>query len=106
MQKTVLARRATVGALLIASASGCAGNVNLTSALDCAALIPPSVRKPVEDVPPPLDNSVGGWVAVADARSGKLDEANAKTVYVVESVDLCQAESKRLQRRPWWAIFG
>lgn len=106
MQKIALVRLATVGALLIASGSGCAGNVNLNTALDCAALIPPSLRKPVEDVAPPEDNTVGGWVAVADARSGKLDEANARTTYVIESADLCQAESKRLQRRPWWAIFG
>ena len=48
---------------------------------------------------------MGGWVAVADARSGKLDEANRNTAYVIEGADACQAESIRLQRKPWWAIL-
>ena len=72
--------------------------------MNCAALIPPSLRSPVADVPPPEDNTLGGWVAVADARSGKLDEANSRTAFAIESATACQAESERLQRKPWWSL--
>ncbi len=105
MQIKTLATLAIVAASLTVSASGCATSLSLDTALNCAALIPPSLRNPVEDVSPPEDNTVGGWVAVADARSGKLDEANRNTAYVIEGADACQAESIRLQRKPWWAIL-
>ena len=102
----MLVTRAVVAALLTASVSACATRLNLDGAINCAALIPPSLRQPVDDVPPPEDNTVGGWVAVADARSGKLDEANNRTAFVIESATACQSESERLQHKPWWAVFG
>ncbi len=106
MRRLTRVKLASAVALLSVSASGCASVLNLDTALRCEALIPPSLREPVEDVPPPDDNTVGGWVAVADARSGKLDEANRRSQYLVESADSCAREQQRLQRRPWYAFFG
>lgn len=105
MQIRTLVTRASVVVFSIVIVSGCAGSPSPRIALNCAALIPPSVREAVKDVPPPNDNTLSGWVAVADARSGKIDDANRNTRYVVEQADLCQAEAERLNAKPWWKIF-
>lgn len=101
----MLGMRAAVGALLIVSASGCVGGPSLRTAINCAALIPPSIREPVEDVEPPAENTVGAWVATADARSGKLDEANRNTAFLADMADACQAEQGRLARSPPWMFW-
>lgn len=96
---------AFVAVLCGASVSGCAGSPILSSAINCAAFIPNSFLKPVEDVPPPADNSIGGWIAVADARSGKVDDANGRTQAVIETMDQCQAQQERLSRRKFLGLF-
>ena len=106
MRRMMLAMRVCAVVLLTVGGSSCATPLSLNTAIRCAALIPPSLSVPVPDVPPPDDNTVGGWVAVADARSGRLDEANSRTAFVIESATACQAESDRLQRKPWRAVFG
>lgn len=76
------------------------------AALNCAALIGPTLRT---DVPPadlPTENTIGEWVAFGDAQTGKLGDANGRRAAVVEIADRCQAEQERLSRRPWWRVFG
>lgn len=80
--------------------------VTVSGALNCAALIGPTLRA---DVPPadlPAENTVGDWVAFGDAQTAKLEDANGRRAAVVEVADRCQSEAERLTRRPWWRVFG
>jgi hypothetical protein len=79
--------------------------VTASAALNCAALIGPTLRA---DVPPadlPAGNTVGDWVAFGDAQTGKLDDANGRRAAVVEIADRCQAEQERLSRRKFLGLF-
>lgn len=102
MRVTQLVKPVAVGSLLIASVSGCGGSPYLSTALDCSSIIGPSLRADVQDVPPPEENTVGGWVAVADGRSQRIDDANGRKNAVIENVDWCAVQQKRLADRPWY----
>lgn len=81
----------------------CVGGCQTTrvAGIDCAALIGPTLRADVDSAPFPQDNTVGEWVAFADAQTGRLIDANGRRRAVVETVDACQAQQDRLER-PWW----
>lgn len=81
------------------------GNRYLPIALDCSSIIGRSLRDDVEDVPAPTDNVIGEWVGVADARSGRIDDANGRKNTVIENVDWCVAQQKSLGERPWWKLW-
>ena len=85
------------------SVAGCATSPIL-GALNCGALIGPTLRSDVEPAPLP-ENTLGGWVAFGDAQTGRLDDANGRRRAVVEIVDGCQSEQDRLTKRPWWRVF-
>lgn len=105
MRKMMLARRVAVAGLLIVSVSGCWGGISLQGALDCSSIIGPTLREDVEDVPPPDDNSIGGWVAVADARSQGIEDANGRKNTAIENVDWCHAQQERLTRKRFLGLF-
>ena len=86
------------------SVSGCA-TVTASAALNCAALIGPTLRADVEGADLPAGNTVGEWVAFGDAQTGRLDDANGRRRAVVEVVDQCQAEQARLARRKVLGLF-
>lgn len=76
-------------------------------ALDCAGRIPPQLRADTAGAPPPSDNSIGAWVAFADAQTGRLESANDRSATVLWIVDRCEAESRTVavrlaSQRPWW----
>lgn len=101
MRKTMRVTLAVLACALFAG--GC--QTTRIAGLDCAALIGPSLREDVEHAPLPTDNTVGEWVAFADAQTGRLVDANGRRRAVVEIVDACQAQQARLQR-PWWRVWG
>ena len=106
MHMTRRAMQVVAGSLLIASVSGCGGSPYLATALDCSSIIGRSLREDGEDVPAPDLNEIGAWVAVADGRSQRIDDANGRKNTVIENVDWCVAEQKRLSApRQWWR-FG
>ena len=98
MQSRTLAKLA-VGAGLL-TVAGC--GTTIQSALDCSKLIGPSLRTDVTVTPPPEENLIGGWVAVADARHADTDKANNRANTVIEICDAVGAENQRLARRSWW----
>ncbi|MBX3479990.1 MAG: hypothetical protein KF842_06295 [Caulobacter sp.] len=75
--------------------------------LDCGGRIPPQLRADTAGAPPPADNSVGGWVAFADAQTGRLEAANDRSATMLWILDRCEAEARAtatslVRRRPWW----
>jgi hypothetical protein len=100
--RTRLAMLATAGFALFAS--GCA-TVTPNAALNCAALIGPTLRADVPGADLPIGNTVGDWVAFGDAQTGKLEDANGRRAAVVEIVDRCQAEQARLTRPRFLGLF-
>lgn len=95
---------AFVAALLV----GCASTpvINAPSS-SCVTLIPGEWRAGVPGAPLPLGDTVGDWIAFADAQTGKLDMANGRTRDAIEIVSRCEARDalavKRATRR-WWQI--
>lgn len=86
------------------SVSGC-HTVTASAALNCAALIGPTLRADVAPAELPVENTVGAWVAGFDAQTGKLEDANGRRGAVVEIVDACQAEQARISRRKFLGLF-
>lgn len=100
-------------ALLVLPA--CAGGppiVSIPGVLNCAGRIPPQLRAEVAGAPLPDDNSVGEWVAFADAQSGRLEAANDRKTTALWIIDQCEAEERAAAARlatpsPWWRrLFG
>jgi hypothetical protein len=102
MRPTRLAMLATAAFGL--SVAGCA-TVTPNAALNCGALIGPTLRADVPGADLPVGNTVGQWVAFGDAQTGKLDDANGRRAAVVEIVDRCQAEQARLIRPRFLGLF-
>jgi hypothetical protein len=80
------------------------------SALDCAALIPPSYRRPVAATPLPRTDATAGdlWTAL-DGQTGRLDQANGRTADLISIAEACQARQaavvRQLEPKPWWRGF-
>ena len=111
-------RRAPMRLCLLASISlavaGCAGTppMRLTlAALDCAATIPPSYRRPVAGTPLPFPSASAGTVwSSLDDQTSKLDRANGRTSDVIAMADSCQVHqaavlSALTPKRPWWRFW-
>ena len=64
------------------------------SAADCAGLVPDEWRDGVSGADLPDEASVGAWVAFADAQTGRLDQANARTRDALAIVEACEARER------------
>lgn len=89
--------------LLIATAcaalSGCVSSGPIiASASSCSALIPNSWRLGVEGAELPGGDTVGDWIAFADAQTGKLDVANGRTADSLSIIERCEARDKEAVR--------
>ena len=85
---------------------GCVGGPPIVtmSGAGCAALLPSEWRGGVIAAPLPDGDTVGDWVAFADAQTGKLDEANGRTRDAIGIVERCEsrdAEAVKKARRGW-----
>lgn len=56
-------------------------------------------------MPAPAENEIGPWVAVADARSGRIDDANGRKNTVIENVDWCALQQRKLSEPPAWQFW-
>ena len=89
--------------------TACAGAppIVTASAADCAGLLPASWKQGVAGAPLPPDKaSAGDWIAFADAQTGRLDQANGRTVDAIEIVERCEAREREALKRAkagWWA---
>ncbi len=95
--------------------TGCAATTpmpTIPAALDCAAVIPPSYRKPVAGTPlPPADAVAGDLWSALDAQTARLDQANGRTADVIAMADACQTHQAKViatlaAPRPWWRFWS
>ena len=81
-------------ACLVPGLTGCAAAPPIVTmpAADCAGLVPADWRGGVAGAPlPPEVASAGDWIAFADAQTGRLDQANARTRDALHIVETCEA---------------
>jgi hypothetical protein len=108
-----LANRTPASALALLATlacAACAGGPRIETipvALDCGTRVPPQLRAEVVGAPPPVDNSVGEWVAFGDAQTGRLEVANERKATVLWIYETCEAEEKAAAAKlssatPWW----
>jgi hypothetical protein len=80
-----------------------------THAAACSSLLPNEWRLGVAGADLPSGDTVGDWVAFADAQTGKLDQANDRTRAAIGIVERCEkrdAEAvKSATRRKFLGIF-
>lgn len=72
----------------------------------CSSLIPEGWRQPVAGAPLPAGNEVGDWISFGDQQTGKLDQANGRTIdaiYLVERCEARDAEAVKRAQRGWLA---
>jgi hypothetical protein len=77
----------------------CAGQPPVfLNAQACSTLIPDAWTKTgVPSAPLPPDKSVGEWIAFADAQTGQLDIANARTADALAIITACEARDRAAQ---------
>jgi hypothetical protein len=51
-------------------------------------------------------NTVGDWVAFADAQTGRLDQANGRTKDAIGIVERCEERDKRAVKRASRGFLG
>jgi hypothetical protein len=99
--------RLLILSLLGVGSPGCIGTMTVVPPLNCAKMIPGSLRKRVPSATiPAADNlTIGPALDFGDAQTGQLGKANDRGDAVVEIADLCQAEqervAKQLSPKPW-----
>jgi hypothetical protein len=97
-------------AVIALSLSACAGAPVVTaSASSCAMLLPQGWRQGVAGAPLPQGDTVADWEVFADAQTGKLDQANGRTIDAIGIVERCEARDaaaiKRATQRRFLGIF-
>ena len=91
--------------------TGCAGATPIVTSpgAACAALLPSGWKAGVAGAPLPIGDTVGEWIAFADAQTGRLDEANGRTRDTIAIVERCEgrsaAETKRVKRGFFGRMF-
>ena len=86
----------------------CAGSTVLATPNSCATLLPQDWKEGVAGAPLPAGDTVGDWVAFADAQTGKLDQANGRTKDAIGIIERCEARDAAAVRKAtgrWWQIF-
>lgn len=93
--------------ILVLMLSGCAAPTVLSTSNSCSALLPAEWKQGVAGAELPTGDTVGDWVAFADAQTGKLDMANGRTRDAIGIIERCEARDaaavKKATRR-WWQI--
>jgi hypothetical protein len=71
---------------------GCAGAPVVTATpSSCASLLPGEWKQGVPGAPLPVGDTVADWEVFADSQTGKLDQANGRTVDAIGIVERCEA---------------
>lgn len=96
------------GFLPLFALANCAAPTVLSTPNSCATLLPQEWKQGVAGAELPTGDTVGDWVAFADAQTGKLDMANGRTRDAIGIIERCEARDaaavKRATRR-WWQIL-
>lgn len=83
------------------AAAACAGGppIVTTRAASCSSLLPDSWKAGVPGAELPDGDTVGEWIAFADAQTGRLDQANGRTRDAIEIVERCEERDSQAVRR-------
>src|SRR5688500_16662377 len=110
MQKALL-----IASTLVLALPGCAlfagGRPTVTTqGAGCSSLIPDNWKQGVAGADlPPVEGVIADWIAFADAQTGKLDQANDRTVSTIGIVERCETRDaeavRRATRRRFLGIF-
>ena len=76
------------------------------SGASCTTLLPSEWRKGVEGADLPTAGTVGDWIAFGDVQTGKLDQANGRTVDAIGIVERCEARDKAAVTKATRGFFG
>lgn len=93
------------GGLLILS--GCAGTPAVQAIPNsCSSILPADWKRGVAGAPLPDGGTVGDWIAFGDAQTGKLDQANERTVSAIGIVERCEARDAAAVKKATRSFFG
>jgi hypothetical protein len=82
------------------------GGLIATTPSACSALIPDNWRLGVEGAELPAGDTVGDWIAFADAQTGKLDVANGRTADSLAIIERCEARDAKAVQRSRPKVLG
>lgn len=85
-------------AMLACAACVSAGPILATPGA-CSTLIPDSWRLGVEGADLPAGETVGDWIAFADAQTGRLDVANGRTADSLAIIERCEERDQLAVKR-------
>lgn len=95
-----------LAALLVLMITSCAGPTVVSTPNSCASLLPAEWKQGVSGAPLPTGDTVGDWVAFADAQTGKLDVANGRTRDAIGIIERCEERDAKAVRRATRGFFG
>lgn len=72
----------------------------------CSSLLPSEWRAGVAGADLPLSGAIGDWVAFADAQTGKLDQANDRTVSAIGIVERCEERDRAAVKKSRRKVLG
>jgi hypothetical protein len=72
----------------------------------CSRLLPDSWRAPVAGAPLPEGDTVGDWIAFADAQTGQLDKANGRTADAIGIIERCEARDAAALKQARPKVLG
>jgi hypothetical protein len=70
---------------------GCVTPTVTTTPTSCSSLLPGEWKQGVAGAELPVGDTVADWEVFADAQTGKLDQANGRTVDAIGIVERCEA---------------
>lgn len=95
-------------AILAFGLNACATPRVIPVALNCSSRVPPQLRDDVPGAALPADQTVGEWIAYADASDAARAQANDEKATVLWIVDNCEGEEAKAVKsieRPWWRFW-
>jgi hypothetical protein len=106
MLKAQAIRLTMLSAGLAFGLCACATVTATTRSASCSTLLPGEWRQGVAGAPLPDGETVGDWVAFADAQTGKLDQANGRTRDAIGIVERCEARDAAAVKRATRTFLG
>lgn len=93
--------------LLVPGVTACVGAPPIVTAQSaCSALLPDDWREGVEGAPLPQGDTVGDWIAFADAQTGQLDKSNDRYRAAIGIVERCEKRDAEAIRRTGRKFLG
>lgn len=72
----------------------------------CSSLLPDEWRAGVPGADLPAGDTVGDWIAFADAQTGQLDKANDRTKAAIGIVERCEARDREAVKKARRKVLG